>query len=58
MDIAINPNSEFTLKIRKYEIKVVKIPTNAEIIIFFEGFPSTEAKRNLEIVIAIQYNEL
>lgn len=54
IDITISPNSVFTLNIRKYDMKVVKIPTKANMITFVVGFPATAAKINLKAVIDIQ----
>ena len=53
-DMIINPNSLFTLNIRKYDMKVVNMPTKANMITFVVGFPATAAKINLKAVIKIQ----
>lgn len=54
IDIIISPNSVFTLNIRKYDMKVVKMPIKANMITFVVGFPATAAKINLKAVIKIQ----
>ena len=57
IEVTISPNSEFTLNIRKYPMKLLNMPTKASPFILNSGDPGKAAIVNLKNVIDIQYND-